>query len=353
MRIAYLFAAALLALAACDNPDENRTNAPAVAAAPKAQAPAFDPAGVDTAVFVQQPAGSTERSDSVLRAQILLDRAQFRPGVIDGRYGENVRQAVSAFQQANGLPVDGQITQAVFDKLTQLDPRPVLTRYVIAPQDVAGPFIPAVPKDIEEQSKLPAMSYTSPLELLAEKFHMTEDLLKTLNPGVDFSKAGQSITVADLGANALPEPVASIEVDKAESAVKAYDGAGKLIGFFPATIGSDEMQTPDGVLKVSGVSKQPTYTFDPSRLTYKGPSQKTVVEPGPNNPVGVVWIALSKPTYGIHGAPDPALIGKRSSHGCVRLTNWDALELAAAVKPGITVKFTGGDQLPAAGGAPA
>ncbi|HET9160767.1 MAG TPA: L,D-transpeptidase, partial [Caulobacteraceae bacterium] len=112
----------------------------------------------------------------------------------------------------------------------------------------------------------------------------------------------------------------------------------------------DEMQTPDGVLKVSGVSKHPTYTFDPARLSYKGPSQKTVVKPGPNNPVGVVWIALSKPTYGIHGAPDPALIGKRSSHGCVRLTNWDALELAAAVKPGVVVKFTGGEQQPAAAG---
>lgn len=358
LRTRYLLLTAALALAACDQPDTARTNAPQVAAkvdpvAPATNVPFFEAQAVDTAAFQAVTPQSTDRTPAVLRAQILLDRAQFRPGVIDGRYGENVRQAVTAFQEANNLPADGQLTQAVFDKLTAMDGRPVLTKYTIAAADVAGPFIAAVPKEVEEQSKLPAMSYTSPVELLAEKFHMTEDLLKGLNPGADFSKAGQEITVADLGANALPSQVASIEVDKAESAVKAFDASGKLIGFFPATIGSEEMQTPDGSLKVSGVAKHPTYTFDPARLTYKGPDKKTVVPPGPNNPVGVVWIALNKPTFGIHGAPDPALIGKRSSHGCVRLTNWDALELAAAVKPGVVVKFTGGDQLPAAGGAPA
>jgi lipoprotein-anchoring transpeptidase ErfK/SrfK len=220
----------------------------------------------------------------------------------------------------------------------------VLTQYTTLEADVGGPFIDKVPTGVEEQSKLPAMSYTSAAELLGEKFHMTEDLLKALNPGVDLSKAGQTITVADLGANALSGQVATIVVDKAESAVKAYDAAGKLLAFYPATIGSEEMATPDGVLKVTGVSRKPTYTFDPARLTYKGPKTKTVVAAGPNNPVGVVWIGLNKPTYGIHGAPDPALIGKRESHGCVRLTNWDALELAAAVKPGVQVKFTGGDQ---------
>jgi lipoprotein-anchoring transpeptidase ErfK/SrfK len=199
-------------------------------------------------------------------------------------------------------------------------------------------------------AKLPSLAYANPLEMFGERFHMDVDLLKALNPGVDFAMAGQEITVADLGANALPSQVASIEVDKAESAVKAFDKAGKLIGFFPATIGSDEMQTPDGDLKVSGVSKHPTYTFDPARLTYKGPTKKTVVAAGPNNPVGAVWIGLNKPTFGIHGAPDPALIGKRSSHGCVRLTNWDAQELAAAVKPGVVVRFTGGGKAPAVGG---
>jgi lipoprotein-anchoring transpeptidase ErfK/SrfK len=341
----------LLVLAACDQAGGEHTTAPTVTATnkvdpvgPAPEVTFFEAKAVDTATFAQLAPQSTERAPSVLRAQILLDRAQFRPGVIDGRYGENVRQAVAAFEEANGLPVDGQLDQAVFDKLTSLDARPVLTTYTIAEADVAGPFIDNVPTGVEDQSKLPAMSYTSPAELLGEKFHMTEDLLKTLNPGADLTKAGQTITVADLGANALSAPVATIVVDKAESAVKAYDAAGKLLAFYPATIGSEEMATPDGVLKVTGVSKKPTYTFDPARLTYKGPKVKTVVAAGPNNPVGVVWIGLNKPTYGIHGAPDPALIGKRESHGCVRLTNWDALELAAAVKPGVQVKFTGGDQ---------
>lgn len=346
----------LIVLAACDQPDPKpATNAAAppaaIAKAEPAPVQSFDIKAVDTAAFAELTPLATDRAPSVLRMQILLDRAQFRPGVIDGRYGENVRQAVAAFEVANNLPVDGQLTQAVFDKLTAMDTRPVLTTYVVTAEDVAGPFIAQVPTDIIEASKLPAMGYTSPAEMLGEKFHMTEDLIKTLNPGVDLTKVGQSITVADLGADKLSAAVASIEVDKAESAVKAYDASGKLLAFYPATIGSDEMQTPDGALKVTGVSKHPTYTFDPARLTYKGPKTKTVVAAGPNNPVGVVWIGLNKPTFGIHGAPDPALIGKRSSHGCVRLTNWDAKELAAAVKPGVKVTFTGGDV--AKSGAPA
>jgi lipoprotein-anchoring transpeptidase ErfK/SrfK len=347
IRRALLVLPLVLALAACDEPNEKPgNNAPTVAAAPNpaAEAPipsVFTRQDIDTAGFTPIAVASTDRTPTVLRTQILLDRAKFSPGVIDGRYGENVRQAVAAFEEASGLPVDGQIDQALFEKLTMLDPRPVLTEYTITAADVAGPFITEVPKEIEEQAKLKQMAYTSPAELLGEKFHMTEDLIKTLNPDADLTKAGTTITVADLGDDVLTG-VASIEVDKSESAVKAFDKSGKLLAFYPATIGSEEMQTPDGVMKVNGVSRHPTYTFDPARLTYKGPKTKTVVPPGPNNPVGAVWIALNKPTFGIHGAPDPSLIGKRSSHGCVRLTNWDALELAQGVKPGVEVRFTGG-----------
>ncbi|CAN5264528.1 L,D-transpeptidase [soil metagenome] len=302
---------------------------------------AINQLAVDTAIYSTQAATSTDPTPAVLRAEVLLDRAHFSPGVIDGKMGENVRQAVAAFEEANSLPVDGQLDEAVFAKLTSLDARPAMTQYTLTAADVAGPFTETIPSGVEAQSKLKALGYTSAIERLGEKFHMTEALLKTLNPGADFTSAGGSIVVAALGPDKLDGKVASIEVDKAESAVKAFDASGKLIAFYPATIGSDEMTSPDGDLKVSGVAKNPTYTFDPTRLTYKGPKTKMLVAAGPNNPVGAVWIALNKPTFGIHGAPDPALIGKRASHGCVRLTNWDALQLASAVKPGVPVKFTG------------
>lgn len=337
------FAPCMLALCACDAIESGHRQQAAEkqAQAQPAVAGAMDRASIERAAFSPTPSAADARTPSILRAQILLDRARFSPGVIDGRYGENVRQAVAAYEAANGLPVDGQIDAQVFDKLTAADSRPVLMEYVITAADVAGPFIDAVPEGIEAQSKLPAMGYTGPAELLAEKFHMTEDLLRTLNPGVDLTKAGSRIVVADHGDDTLPAPVASIVVDKAESAVKVYDAAGALIAFYPATIGSEELASPDGELKVAAVAPNPTYTFDPARLSKPGPKVKTVVQPGPNNPVGPVWIALNKPTYGIHGAPDPALIGKRSSSGCVRLTNWDALELAGAVKAGVPVRFTG------------
>jgi len=340
----YLALAAILALAACERSTETTKIEAAPAPAPAPVPPSFTAHTVDTAVFVtpEAPIQVEDRTPAVLRAQILLDRARFRPGVIDGKTGENVRQAIAAFEEAHALPVDGQLDEAVFQKLTELDARPVLTTYAITAQDVAGPFNTETPTAIEDQAKLKALSYLSSAELLAEKFHVTEDMLATLNPGVDLTKAGSTITVPDLGSAAINGQVARIEVDKAEKAVKAFDAAGKLLAFYPATIGSDELASPDGTWKVRAVATKPTYTWDPTRLTYKGPKTKMTVAAGPNNPVGAVWIDLDKDTYGIHGSPDPALIGKRSSHGCVRLTNWDALELAKAVKAGVPVAFVGG-----------
>lgn len=331
----------------CERAATNSADAAgAVASATVTTAPAsapvmWTPVTVDTAAYTPDAVTAEDRTPTVLRAQVLLDRARFSPGVIDGKAGENVRQAIAAFEAANSLPVDGVLDEAVFEKLTALDPRPVLTQYVITAEDVAGPFIATVPQGIEEQAKLTKLSYTSPAELLAEKFHMTEDLLKTLNPDVDLSKAGATIVVADQGTDVLPGTVTTIEVDKAEKAVKAFDAQGKLLAFYPATIGSDELASPDGTAKVTAVSRNPTYTWDPAKMRKEGPKQKLTVAAGPNNPVGIVWIALDKPTYGIHGAPDPQLIGKRSSSGCVRLTNWDAIELANAVKAGVVVKFVG------------
>lgn len=341
-----LAAASLLALAACGPDPEKKIPAPPPEPSPAATpvavtppAPVLAGASIDAAAF-QAPA-SDQRSADVIRAQVLLDRAHFSPGVIDGRAGENVRQAIAAYEASVGLPSDGVLDQAVFDKLTAADTAPATTRYTIAPEDVAGPFVAELPDDMEEQAKLPKLAYRGPQELLAEKFHMTEDLLAALNPGADFTKAGTVITVAAVSPTELPEAVASIEVDKKERAVRAFNAQGKLLAFYPASIGSDDRPAPSGLLKVVAVAPNPTYTYDPSRLTFGDKKKKLTIPPGPNSPVGSVWIDLSKDTFGIHGSDEPAQIGKHFSHGCIRLTNWDALQLSRSVKKGVPVKFIG------------
>ena len=174
---------------------------------------------------------------------------------------------------------------------------------------------------------------------------MDDALLKALNPGVDFTKAGTEITVAAVGKTKLGGAVTKIEVDKTAQAVKAFGAGGKLLAVYPATVGSQERPAPDGSYKVRTVATKATYTFDPKRLTFGDPGLgKLTIKAGPNNPVGTTWIALTKPTYGIHGTPEPRLVGKRASHGCIRLTNWDVEQLAAAVKAGAVVEFTGTEQ---------
>ena len=238
------------------------------------------------------------------------------------------------------MEVDGELDAAVFQRLTSGDSRPVLMDYTITEADVAGPFIGSVPQDLADMAELETVGYTDPLEALAEKFHMSEALLEALNPDVDFGRAGQTIVVASTGQPALNGKVASIVVDKAESSVRAFDADGKLLAFYPATIGSGQTPSPSGTWTVRAVAPRPNYTYDPSRVSYGDGGSKVVVPPGPNNPVGAVWIDLSKDTYGIHGTPDPAEIGKTASSGCVRLTNWDAEQLAEAVEQGVEVRFT-------------
>ncbi|MBW3558633.1 MAG: L,D-transpeptidase [Proteobacteria bacterium] len=343
-----------LALSACNGADQENAadrdgpqsaGAPAPAAA-GTTAPAgpdgvqpMDPGAVDAASFSTDAASTSDRSPAILRAQVLLDRARFSPGVIDGTMGENVRQAIAAFERANDLPVDGQLDEAVFNKLTQLDNRPALAEYTIAEQDLRGPFVETIPDDLEAQGRLPVLAYTSPLELLAERFHMTEEALQALNPNVDFRRAGQTIRVAALAPDQLPGAVTLIEVDKAERAVRVYAEGRKLLAFYPATIGSSVLPTPGGEMAVKGVAPEPTYTFDPKKINSGAADKVVKVAAGPNNPVGSVWIDLTKETYGIHGTPEPRFIGKTASSGCVRLTNWDAEELAAQVKPGVRVVF--------------
>ncbi len=334
-----------LLLAACGPAPQSKAEGPAIPPqeATPVQSPTLagglSPGAVNQASYAAPPTDDA-RAPAVLRAQILLDRARFSPGVIDGTAGENLRQAVAAYEEANALPIDGEMDEQVFARLTAADARPVLADYVVTDEDAKGPFV-VLGDDMTAQAKLPSMGFESAKEALAEKFHMTQELLDQLNPGADFARAGTKIVVAQVGDDALPADVALIEVDKADKALRAFDAGGKLLAFYPSTIGSDERPAPEGLLKVTGVAMNPTYTFDPKRLTYSQPGVKgkLTLPPGPNNPVGSVWIALSKETFGIHGSDEPKEIGKKFSHGCIRLTNWDARELASKVKAGIKVSF--------------
>ena len=299
---------------------------------------------VDQAVWSAEAVTPDAKRNAMLRAQVLLARAHFSPGVIDGQDGGNVRNAIAAFEAAHDLPVDGAMDDQVWAALSK-DERPVLTDYVITPDDVKGPFVAKIPTDYAEMAKLPALGFSSPSEALAEKFHMDETLLKSLNPGVDFGAAGTKIVVAALGPDKLPGSVAKIEVDKTKRQIRAYGDGDVLLAVYPATVGSSERPAPAGEWEVRTTAPNPTYTYDPSRLTFGKASQgKLTIKPGPNNPVGSTWIDLTKDTFGIHGTPDPRMVGKAASHGCVRLTNWDVRQLSLAVKKGTKVDFVGVEQ---------
>jgi len=343
----------VLALAACDGFSLRPKEAPRADAKGVAPAalPAPDPAvqpstspiarAVDQAAWTGQTMTEAQRRDLLLRAQVLLDRAHFSPGVIDGQDGENARNAVMAFERANDLPVDGQLDAAVWTRLTA-DARPALTDYVITADDVAGPFVDRIPEDYVQMAALDRLAFSGPLEALAERFHMDPTLLQALNPGVDFARAGTRIVVAAVSSQPLPAKVAVVEVDKALKQVRAYDSAGRLLAAYPATVGSGDNPTPSGEWAVRAVAHAPTWTYDPSRLNFGDrKAGRQTIAAGPNNPVGAVWIDLTKDTYGIHGTPEPELVGKAASHGCVRLTNWDAEQLARAVDKGARVVFVG------------
>jgi lipoprotein-anchoring transpeptidase ErfK/SrfK len=283
---------------------------------------------------------------TLVKAEVLLDRAGFSPGVIDGRDGENLRHALEAFAAAHGLTSDGALDAGTWNVLTAADAAPAMQAYVITAEDEAGPFIGPPPRDYRALAKLRALSYASPEQALAERFHMDPKLLEALNRGADFGEVGQSLLVAAPRAGPRDLQVTRIEVDKTNAALRAYGPDGALVAFYPASVGSTERPAPSGVFAVASVAPRPAYFYDPSRLTFtpKGAKGKLRIAPGPNNPVGLTWIALTAPTYGIHGSPDPTKIGKRQSHGCVRLTNWDAVELGKAVKKGVQVAFVGADK---------
>src|SRR4051795_3965390 len=266
------------------------------------------PDNINAANFTGKVPSEDRLSALAVKVQVLLDRARFSPGEIDGKFGENVEKALQAFTETNHLAPGKILTPEIWSKLQPAGGEPVITDYVLTDQDIKGPYIEKLPVKMEDMRSLKALSYTSAKEALSERFHMAQDLLADLNPGSKFDHAGDKIQVVSLSQDKPKETVketsrettkdapikaARIEVDKARQTVKAFAKDGTLIAFYPATVGSKEKPTPSGTLKVVSVHADPTYRYDP-KYDFKGVASSVpfTINPGPNNPVGVMWIGL-------------------------------------------------------------
>lgn len=267
------------------------------------------------------------------KIQALLNWHHHGVGAVDGNWGKNTRKAMQAFQRANGLSVSEEMNAETWQALTQdssLTSQPVLVNYTLTADDV-NVETTSIPSGAENKAKLKGMYYERLSEALAEKFHISEGYLKALNPNASF-KAGETITVYNPG-NPNTQPVSKVVADKASETLYAYDSSGNMVASYPTTVGSSATPSPSGTHQVKVKVHKPNYTY-----TGKDGSQ-SILPPGPNNPVGMVWIGLTKPSYGIHGSPDPERISRQASSGCIRLTNWDALALYGTINDDATVEF--------------
>jgi lipoprotein-anchoring transpeptidase ErfK/SrfK len=317
------------------------------------------PTGAEGGTATPPPAGTQASQPDALRLQILLDRARFSPGVIDGEWGKNTEKAVYWFQFAQGINPTGQMDKGTLDALVRAaGPREALTRVRVTPEDVKGPFV-EVPKDPYAQEKLDCLCYASALELFAERGHASPELIQKLNPQVDFANLalGTELVLPDVPQAAVGEVKSQSEVKPAQAPpaagqvtqiliskqgfyLQGLDAQGHILYHFPSTLGSKYDPSAAGTLQLTGIHPEPDFHYQPT-LFADVPDNKPEAHlpPGPNSPVGLVWMALSKPHHGIHGTATPETIGYTSSHGCVRLTNWDALILAQNVQPGTPVVF--------------
>ncbi|NNH37107.1 murein L,D-transpeptidase [Acinetobacter sp. ANC 5380] len=273
------------------------------------------------------------------RAHVMLNNAHASPGAIDGSSGKNTLKAIASFQQINGIKPTGILTQETWDALVaKQGSKPAFVEYTITDADLKGPYAASIPHDYALQAKMKGLYYTRVTEMLGEKFHMDEDFLKKLNPKATFKKAGEKIIVANIR-NEVPEDIHLIVAHKGAKQLYLFNSRNQMIGSFPATIGSSDTPSPTGTYKVTGVARNPWYSYSPSNFVQGNNTKPLSLPPGPNAPVGNIWIGLSKKSFGIHGTPNPSAISKTASHGCIRLTNWDANDLGKKVKSGVTVKF--------------
>jgi lipoprotein-anchoring transpeptidase ErfK/SrfK len=289
----------------------------------------------------KKPAAAVD-TRQMLAVQVALDRAGFSPGEIDGRGGPKTRLALSQFQKSASLQPTGVVNEETLTAL-RAPAEPILS-YTVAPQDVDGPFIGSMPKDMMESAKLPALTYTTALEALAEKFHASPTLLQSLNPGAKWA-AGEVIKVPDVEPFELPTKAVKgaagaieVVISGATKSLVVKDAAGKILMHAPVTTGSSKDPLPIGDWKVTGVAWNPPFNYNPDLFWDADPAHaKAKIPAGPNNPVGVVWVDINKPHFGLHGTPEPSTIGRSESHGCIRLTNWDATKLGRLVSPGTKV----------------